>query len=74
MTDITLSHEKRSLLLYCNLLTHEMWQITKVFYAKIPVFKAFCFMRQVTENVLGKQEIDYVPSNLQNLSIKNWIF
>lgn len=46
----------------------------EVLCAEVPAFKAFCFMRQVTENVLGKRETDYVSSNMQNKSLKCWIF
>lgn len=31
----------------------------EVLCAEVPAFKAFCFMGQVTGNVLRKKEIDY---------------
>lgn len=50
------------------------WHMTlvtdrEILCEEVPAFKAFCFVRQVTENVWGKQEIDYVSSNIQNESI-----
>jgi len=73
MTDIILLHEKR--ILYIVMYRHMKFVTDKeVLCAEVPAFKVFCFMRQVTENVLGKQEIYYVSSNIQNKSIKNWNF
>lgn len=64
MTDITLLHGKKTLFLYCNVLTRET-SGREILCARFLAFKSSWFMRQITENVLGKQEIDCLTSNIQ---------